>query len=45
MLILTLFLVLAQFDSSRNATQSFWNYGRSALDFLPNFGIYQLATR
>eukprot|EP00795_Rhopilema_esculentum_P002425 gene2425-18078_t len=33
----------AQFEGSWST--SFWNYGRGALDFLPSFGIYQLATR
>jgi len=33
-------------DASHTAAgNSFWTFGHSALDFLPTFGMYQLATR
>eukprot|EP00112_Aurelia_sp_Birch-Aquarium-sp1_P018414 Seg4392.1 transcript_id=Seg4392.1/GoldUCD/mRNA.D3Y31 product="Transmembrane protein 209" protein_id=Seg4392.1/GoldUCD/D3Y31 len=34
-----------QMEGGRSTAQSFWNYGRGALDFIPTFGAYQLATR
>ena len=39
------FLFTVQMEGSRSTAQSFWNYGRGALDFIPTFGAYQLATR